>query len=224
MKTSMNQNYHVGRGDSNHFVVSQPCVSRQHLVMRQISPSVFLIRDLDSTYGTYVNGHRIHQKAIKPQDEVFLGGPKGQGAPWKPQNAFEDIDGGQAKRKASSRAKQKGSSPYQRSPEEVEKEFLALREVYETYRELCRKIRKRARRKGAWKRAAIGLIPFVGVSLSIALSGESSVEDKLVMAEEEFRQQYICPNCSETLGMSDWAVLKARNMCMACRVQWILKK
>lgn len=217
MKTSINQDYTIGRSDSNHFVVAHNVISRQHATIRQVSPSVFVLTDLDTTYGTFVNGWRIRKKVVTAEDEIYLGGTKGQGIPWIPPNAFGDV-----KRPAQQKQKKNPKRGQLKKPAMViEREFLQLEERYRQYKETCRVIRKEERRSKARWRAAIGMIPFVGMPLSILLSGESSIEDKLVAVEEEFRRIYCCPNCSETLGMVDWTVLRARNMCMACRVSWL---
>lgn len=214
MKTSINQDYSIGRAEGNHFVVMHNSVSRRHAKIRQISPTVFILTDLDTTYGTYVNGWRIRKKVVTAEDEIYLGGPKGQGRLWIPKNAFGNVAQG---------GKRKGNnSPQLKKPAMlIEREFMQLKERYEQYKETCRAIRKEERRSRARWRAAIGVIPIIGMPLSILLSGESTIEEKLVAVEEEFRRIYCCPNCSETLGMVDWTVLKARNMCMACRVRWI---
>lgn len=48
----------IGRANSSHVVLSDPLVSRAHAVVERIGEQ-WLIRDLGSRNGTYVNGMRV---------------------------------------------------------------------------------------------------------------------------------------------------------------------
>lgn len=63
----------IGRHPRAHLVIAHPGVSKFHLEVRAIGPTVF-VRDLDSTNGTFVNGRRVcGLTPIGPDDQVRVG-------------------------------------------------------------------------------------------------------------------------------------------------------
>lgn len=63
----------IGRRLDNHLVLSDPRISRNHAQLRS-SRGNYVIFDLNSTGGTYVNGQRITQQTLKPGDVISLAG------------------------------------------------------------------------------------------------------------------------------------------------------
>lgn len=63
----------IGRRLDNHLVVDDPRVSRYHAQIRYVRGR-FIIFDLNSTGGTYVNGQRSSQSALYPGDVISLAG------------------------------------------------------------------------------------------------------------------------------------------------------
>lgn len=63
----------IGRNPNNHLVIDDPRVSRNHAQLR-LSQGQFVISDLDSTGGTFVNRRRIRQQVLKPGDVISLAG------------------------------------------------------------------------------------------------------------------------------------------------------
>lgn len=63
----------IGRSPDVDVVVHDANVSRQHAEVWRTSEGV-AIRDLQSTNGTYVNGHRISAVSLSPRDDVMIGG------------------------------------------------------------------------------------------------------------------------------------------------------
>jgi hypothetical protein len=63
----------IGRGIDNHLVIDDRRISRQHAQLRFIRGQ-YTIFDLDSSGGTWVNGGRIRQQALKPGDLISLAG------------------------------------------------------------------------------------------------------------------------------------------------------
>lgn len=63
----------IGRRLDNHLVIDDPRVSRNHAQIRSIR-GVYVLFDLNSTGGTYVNGQRITQQALKAGDVISLAG------------------------------------------------------------------------------------------------------------------------------------------------------
>jgi hypothetical protein len=63
----------IGRQTENDLVIDDPRVSRKHAQIRQ-SNGIYMIFDLGSTGGTFVNGQVITQHTLKPGDVVSLAG------------------------------------------------------------------------------------------------------------------------------------------------------
>ncbi|RME91446.1 MAG: DUF2662 domain-containing protein [Anaerolineae bacterium] len=63
----------IGRRLDNHLVIDDPRVSRSHAQLRAIRGR-FVIFDLDSTGGTFVNGQRVSQTILYPGDVISLAG------------------------------------------------------------------------------------------------------------------------------------------------------
>lgn len=84
----------IGRRLDNHVVVDDPRVSRYHSQVRYVRGK-FIIFDLNSTGGTYVNGQRVNQSVLYPGDVISLAGLPiifGQDNP--PQNMKQSGDTG----------------------------------------------------------------------------------------------------------------------------------
>jgi len=63
----------IGRRLDNQVVIDDPLISRNHAQLRAIKGH-FVIFDLNSTGGTYVNGERINQCILTPGDVLSLAG------------------------------------------------------------------------------------------------------------------------------------------------------
>jgi pSer/pThr/pTyr-binding forkhead associated (FHA) protein len=63
----------VGRTPAADFILKAPLVSRVHCRLTAHSASRLEVQDLDSTNGTYVNGHRVSRADLKPGDRLRVG-------------------------------------------------------------------------------------------------------------------------------------------------------
>jgi pSer/pThr/pTyr-binding forkhead associated (FHA) protein len=55
-------------------VVGEETVSRMHAELRHAEDNAWIVRDLDSTNGTWLNGSRVHEARVCGGDELWLGG------------------------------------------------------------------------------------------------------------------------------------------------------
>ena len=63
----------IGRRLENDLVIDDPRVSRNHAQLRAVQGH-YVLFDLSSTAGTFVNGSRVSQTIIYPNDSISLGG------------------------------------------------------------------------------------------------------------------------------------------------------
>jgi pSer/pThr/pTyr-binding forkhead associated (FHA) protein len=63
----------IGRKQDNHLVIDDPRVARRHAELRAIRGR-FVLFDLNSTGGTFVNGQRTSQTVLYPGDVISLAG------------------------------------------------------------------------------------------------------------------------------------------------------
>lgn len=62
----------IGRGDQNDVQIVKPGISRKHAVLER-TPDGYLLRDLESNNGTWVNGERITERVLENGDVVEIG-------------------------------------------------------------------------------------------------------------------------------------------------------
>ena len=62
----------IGRGSSNHIVVSDPALSRRHCLITGAEAS-FTLTDLGSSNGAYVNGVPVQERLLEHGDQLTLG-------------------------------------------------------------------------------------------------------------------------------------------------------
>lgn len=71
--TLQEQVINLGRRADNHIVIDDPHVSRQHAQLRVID-NRYVIFDLESAGGTFVNNSRVEQATLFPGDVISLAG------------------------------------------------------------------------------------------------------------------------------------------------------
>lgn len=62
----------IGRDSGNDIQIDNVAVSREHAKIIR-GPNYYLIEDLNSTNGTFVNGKKINKKYLKEDDEISIG-------------------------------------------------------------------------------------------------------------------------------------------------------
>ena len=62
----------IGRDSGNDIQIDNIAVSREHARIIR-GPNYYLIEDLNSSNGTFVNGKIINKKFLKAEDEILIG-------------------------------------------------------------------------------------------------------------------------------------------------------
>jgi pSer/pThr/pTyr-binding forkhead associated (FHA) protein len=68
----IDKSFTIGGADDNHLVIDDPTVSSQHARIVYVN-NTFVLHDLGSTDGIFVNDQRITQKTIQNGDKIKLG-------------------------------------------------------------------------------------------------------------------------------------------------------
>jgi len=63
----------IGRGHQNQLIIEDGRISRRHAQLRAVD-GYYLLCDLESTGGTFLNGERISQAVVHPGDVISLAG------------------------------------------------------------------------------------------------------------------------------------------------------
>ena len=172
--------------------------------------NTYYIEDLGSLNGTYVNGVLIKRMAIKPNDQILLGGPGGY------ETSLEAL-----------------LTP------EVGHSIEHLRKLYDDYHRDIAKLKSRAQMYGyirilpslltavvggvAYARfnndAVIVIISVVIIALCIIVSSIliRKTDDKIRTRSTRFQLSYVCPNTNRFYGDKSWEVLKNERTCIYCR-------
>ena len=207
----MNEILNIGRGADNHLVIKVPSVSSRHCSIRKLPDESYLIEDLDSSNGTFLNGRRIKQAIMKPDDTLTL--------------ATFPVDVKMIIGLLNASSLNAGVDYEDYRKQELNfLEFSKLKNVYEEYQKRKRYIMKTNNLKSTGIKAGLSVIPVVGSALGI-LSGTitGNVQADLMELEEGFKRNYICPGCFKFLGAEPFENLEKRGFCMICKTKWIKK-
>jgi len=63
----------VGRSEGSTYLLAHASISRNHLILRRAPDGAIEIEDLDSRFGTFVNGARVKKSRLKVGDTVRIG-------------------------------------------------------------------------------------------------------------------------------------------------------
>ena len=210
-------------GRDGNIKINAPGVSRKHARLTRKSDGSFVLEDLSSTNGTYVNGQQIVCKTITTSDKVQLAGNiEIDLKPWMQTVILEDED-------------------------EFIQKFRKLKEVYDDYNK--KKIKTQSETMtsvmvkrslpmvipaimgmlslfmGGWgKYAAIigAVISIIGIMYGIraATNDQAKLPEKLIELEDQLRIDYVCPKCRNFLGNLPWLSLYNRGSCLHCKCKW----
>ncbi len=210
----------IGKADDNDLVVDNPHVSRHHASLTRDEHGCWLLEDLDSTNGTFVDGVQIVRKKVTPTDKIVLG-----------TDYVLDLQDAI------------------RSGNDYSAEFEALREVYDDYVKAKVKIQSsnqfKTRLFQSLPFALLGVVgvvvgflgkgspEFLWISLFVAVCAPtvgvymgakqaSKTPQQLQNLANQFKIDYVCPKCGTFLGEIPWESLKNRKKCpvSSCRAKW----
>ncbi|RCR71476.1 FHA domain-containing protein [Larkinella punicea] len=213
----------IGKNKDNDVVLEKPGISRYHARLTLYTDFLGLLEDLDSTYGTEVDGRRIVQKMITPGSAVVLGtivrldvktlfdqvSPRVLPPPVPPlpnlgPGSQPGLTGGK--------------------PPVFAEEFKRLSWHFEQYTGAKQEILTGDPKKKAWVRVAVGWVPFAGFPLASLIDAYVfNTSERVQVLDEAFRRDYKCPNpaCQQFLGYVPYAELLRQRQCRFCKCLWV---
>jgi len=209
----------IGKADDNDLVLNDPHVSRYHARLIK-QDGAWLLEDLSSTNGTYVNDTQISKKRIISTDQIRLGDSC--------YTTLQDM---------------------LKSKNDYSEEFAALKDVYDHYVQSKVKIQSsnqfKIRLMQSLPFALPGVIGVVlgflgkgspvmfGASLFIVICAptvgiymgakqSAKVPQQLQDLVNQFKIDYVCPKCGTFLGEIPWESLRNRKYCpvSSCKAKW----
>lgn len=211
----------IGKASDNDFVVNDPHASRHHAKLTYEAEGNWLLEDIGSTNGTFVNGIQIAKKRVVAGDVIRLGD--------KYEVSLSEI--------------LKFNNDYS-------EEFEALKQVYDRYVQEKVKIQSSNQFKTRLFQAlpfalpgVIGVIAgFLGkgsptllaISLFVAICApavgiylgakqSAKIPQLLQDLTNQFKIDYVCPKCGTFLGEIPWESLRNRKQCpvSSCKAKWV---
>lgn len=234
--------YTIGRNTDNTIILSNGKVSGHHARLIQCTHDSFLLEDLDSKNGTFVNGTRITRKIIDRTTPLELADthctveelfdiPKPEPAENQDQPLYVETTHAPAPEIVP-------------NPLDFTAQFHDLQQVFEQYPKLRKDCRNREK---MIRTGSIILSSIVGVSSVLATGGAAlpllhimsgaglsmllptlcstllSTEEKIEVIDKEYRERYRCPNqaCRDSFGTREWALLAQQKTCRRCQAIWV---
>lgn len=210
----------IGKANDNDFILDDPHVSRHHARLIRQEDGAWLLEDLSSTNGTFVNDLQVSKKRITSIDRIRLG-----------DNCYTTLQ------------------EILKSKNDYSEEFAALKEVYDRYIESKIKIQSSNQfkirlmqslpfalpgvigvvlgflGKGSPLMFALSLLivvcaPTIGIYLGAKQSAK--VPQQLQDIANQFKIDYVCPKCGNFLGEIPWESLRNRKFCpvSSCKAKW----
>lgn len=213
----------------SHLKLSDRSVSRSHAEIMLYSRGTLLVKDLESKYGTYVNGRRIRSKLITKNDLITFGHTTYSGGEFILE--YMKIV---AKDKV-----------------HWEHEFDELEQTFRKYRKKKSKLKNKYKTKVALARIFIFILFFflfsflfdklgvaqeyktlliIGASMLAAIAAgffvpQSQLTLNLEQVEEEYEDLLTCPNlkCDYSLKSKPYRYWRNKRKCPKCKANWVVE-
>ena len=189
----------IGKASDNDFVVNDPHVSRYHAKLIREEGGCWLLEDLGSTNGTFVNGAQIVKKHVTPSDTIKLG-----------DNYVLNI------------------SEALKSNNDYSEEFAAPRLFQPLPFALPGVVGVVIGFLGKGSPELFGLSLFITIcapTVGIYLGAKQSAKIPQLLQDltNQFKIDYVCPKCGTFLGEIPWESLRNRKQCPmpSCKAKWV---
>lgn len=232
--------YTIGRSVGNQLVLPHNKVSGRHARLIQCTSTSFIIEDLSSKNGTFVNEVRITRKVVDRKDTLRLADTL---ITVEELLALLPVEPAKSTVPAAPTTIQKLPKT-EANPLDFTQAFADLKQVYEQYPTLKKDCRNREK---MIRTGSVILSSIVGISSVLSTGGAAlpllhimsgaglsmlvptlcstllSTDEKLDVIEKEYREKYRCPNpaCRDPFGTREWELLVQQKSCRRCQAIWV---
>lgn len=222
----------IGREGNQSFIINNAGVSRHHVKLTDCGNGAFVIEDLGSSNGTFVNDQKIIKRTISSTDKVRLG-------PTYILNLQQVF-------KQSEKTVTHSSSKQEQQNHVSIARLQSIRERYEQGRIALKKEAATSRVKRTLPPLVVtaGLLlssvflggetanvlrPIFGI-ISLLLIGYTTYQyyktqtrepEKMEALKKQFQIDYVCPNCGTYLGDLPFETIRNQKKCNKCKTEWI---
>lgn len=214
----------VGKQGNQKITITDSTVSRKHCKLTEQSDGTFVLEDLGSTNGTYVNGQRIIKTIVSRSQTITLG---------TLDVTIDSLVG-----------------PKPKPEKDYTQEFKKLKSVYDNYHNELLRLEKSERLKNFYRslpptistavfaltllldgnsafaiRAIMGVISVVFIIWATAgafKSNQKTPEERQKL-HKQFQIDYVCPKCKRFLGDVPYENLKNMGAHDICKCVWVKK-
>lgn len=212
----------IGRNENNNYTIHDQTVSSVHAEI-QISDdfTTFILKDLDSSNGTKVNGRNILTKNLEKKDKIEFGDAEILG---------KDLIAQVEKYVLKNR-------------QDFSNEFKKLQSVESHFKSKRDSIRKYFKLQSLGVRILITVIVIVlinvleiekevktiltisagllGTVLATLSASEKKLNDKVDILQDTFYINFLCPKCKMDLTRRSWNYWKQQEKCPKCKCDWV---
>ena len=195
----------IGKAAENDMMIDNSSVSRTHARLCSEGSSGWILEDLNSTNGTFVNDVQILKKNIIASDRIRFGNSDTY--------SLKEL---------------------LHANNDYSEEFGKLKEIYKTYTEAKVKIQSSNQLKTRLFQSLPFALPgVIGVTIGFLGKGSpemfgiylgakqaSKVPLQLQILADNFKINYVCPKCGAFLGEIPWESLVNKKQCPACKAKW----
>ncbi len=209
----------IGKAAENDLVIENASVSRKHARLCSDDASGWMLEDLNSTNGTFVNDIQIVKISVSPTDRIRFGNSEIY--------SLGDI---------------------LHHNNDYSLEFESLKDIYKEYTKQKVKIQSSNQMKTRLLQSAPFALPGIvgvtigfmgqaspevfGISLFITILAPtigiylgakqaSKVPSLLQALADGFKIKYVCPKCGAFLGEIPWESLANKKQCTSCKAKWV---
>lgn len=212
----------IGRNEKNHLALNHKTVSGVHAeVVISDDFKSFLLKDLDSSNGTKVNGRRIVTKSLQKKDKIEFGEAKVLG-----KDLVSQVEKYVLKHR-----------------QDFSEEFSNLKSVEKDFKTKKDSIRKYFRLQSLGIRILITALVIVvinkvlvdpelkkiltisagllGTVLATLSASEKKQNERLEELQDNFYLSFLCPKCKMDLSKRSWNYWKNQEKCPKCKCDWV---
>ncbi len=212
----------IGRNEKNHLALNHKTVSGVHAEV-EISEDFksFLLKDLDSSNGTRVNGRRIVTKNLQKKDKIEFGEEKILGKDLisqvekyvlKNRQDFSEEFGNLKLVERNFKTKKDSIRKY------FKLQSLGIRILITAFVIVLINVLKIEREIKTILTISAGLLGTVLATLS---ASEKKQNERLEELQDEFYLNFLCPKCKMDLSKRSWNYWKNQEKCPKCKCDWV---